>query len=235
MDPAYRYDRRNDRMLPLRNYMVLPGCRLHFQSCSRSLRNPIHPGRPGKNDHRHDHRTDDKEKNTVIFRILTGAVFRQPLFPTNQAKSQQIDNRKDINNAFSVLGINTGNSRITGNTLHNNDFHSRFTCSTEKISGTACDIETLFLILRCFSCCICESICIAPKFSKNNTVFLCLTDIYSFLNKYNCLLKLQTQRVKKETPEIFRHPFRIFHLIFSSASRIRMPGYLLLQLPSPVR
>lgn len=174
------------------------------------------------------YRTDQYSKR---YRKHDPEASRQSLFPTNQAKSQQIDNRKDINNAFSVLGINTGNSRITGNTLHNNDFHSRFTCSTEKISGTACDIETLFLILRCFSCCI----CIAPKFPKNNTVFLCLTDIYSFLNKYNCLLKLQTQRVKKETPEIFRHPFIIFHLIFSSASRIRMPGYLLLQLPSPVR
>ena len=91
--------------------------------------------------------------------------------------------------------------------------------------------QTLFLILRCFSCCI----CIAPKFPKNNTVFLCLTDIYSFLNKYNCLLKLQTQRVKKETPEIFPASLHNFSSYFSSASRIRMPGYLLLQLPSPVR
>ena len=31
-------------------------------------------------DHGDDHRTDDKEKNTVIFRILTGAVERQPLY-----------------------------------------------------------------------------------------------------------------------------------------------------------
>ena len=78
LDPAYRYDRRNYRMLPFRNHMVLPSCTLHLQSSSRSLRNPIHPGRPGKNDHRHDHRTDDKEKNTVIFRILTGLSKDSP-------------------------------------------------------------------------------------------------------------------------------------------------------------
>ena len=66
MDPAYRYDRRNHRMLPFRNRMVLYSCRLHLPGSSRSLCNPIHPCRPGKNDHCNDHRTDDKEKNTVI-------------------------------------------------------------------------------------------------------------------------------------------------------------------------
>ena len=44
MDPAYRYDRRNHRMLPFRNHMVLPGRKLHFQSCPCSLRNPFHTG-----------------------------------------------------------------------------------------------------------------------------------------------------------------------------------------------
>ena len=66
MDPAYRYDRRNHRMLPFRNRMVLYSCRLHLPGSSRSLCNPIHPCRPGKNDYCNDHRTDDKEKNTVI-------------------------------------------------------------------------------------------------------------------------------------------------------------------------
>ena len=66
MDPAYWYDRRNHRMLPFRNRMVLYSCRLHLPGSSRSLCNPIHPCRPGKNDYCNDHRTDDKEKNTVI-------------------------------------------------------------------------------------------------------------------------------------------------------------------------
>ena len=66
MDPAYRYDRRNHRMLPFRNRMVLRGRRLYFPGSPRSLRHPVYSGRPGKNDYRDAHRTDDKEKNTVI-------------------------------------------------------------------------------------------------------------------------------------------------------------------------
>ena len=63
---AYRYDRRNHCMLPFRNHMVLRGRRLYFPGSPRSLRHPVYSGRPGKNDYRDAHRTDDKEKNTVI-------------------------------------------------------------------------------------------------------------------------------------------------------------------------
>ena len=66
MASAYRYDRRNHRMLPFRNHMVLRGRRLYFPGSPRSLRHPVYSGRPGKNDYRDAHRTDDKEKNTVI-------------------------------------------------------------------------------------------------------------------------------------------------------------------------
>ena len=66
MASAYRYDRRNHCMLPFRNHMVLRGRRLYFPGSPRSLRHPVYSGRPGKNDYRDAHRTDDKEKNTVI-------------------------------------------------------------------------------------------------------------------------------------------------------------------------
>ena len=46
--------------------MVLRGRRLYFPGSPRSLRHPVYSGRPGKNDYRDAHRTDDKEKNTVI-------------------------------------------------------------------------------------------------------------------------------------------------------------------------
>ena len=66
MASAYRYDRRNHCMLPFRNHMVLRGRRLYFPGSPRSLRHPVYSGRPGKNDYRDAHWTDDKEKNTVI-------------------------------------------------------------------------------------------------------------------------------------------------------------------------
>ena len=44
----------------------LRGRRLYFPGSPRSLRHPVYSGRPGKNDYRDAHRTDDKEKNTVI-------------------------------------------------------------------------------------------------------------------------------------------------------------------------
>ena len=46
--------------------MVLRGRRLYFPGSPRSLRHPVYSGRPSKNDYRDAHRTDDKEKNTVI-------------------------------------------------------------------------------------------------------------------------------------------------------------------------
>ena len=47
-------------------FIVLRGRRLYFPGSPRSLRHPVYSGRPGKNDYRDAHRTDDKEKNTVI-------------------------------------------------------------------------------------------------------------------------------------------------------------------------
>ena len=87
MVPAYRYDRRNRRVLPFWNHMVLSGRRLHLQSSSRSLRNSLHPGRPGKNDHRHDYWADDKKKNTVITLFVLLLTFMRRISPIFRERS----------------------------------------------------------------------------------------------------------------------------------------------------
>ena len=52
-------------IVSFRNCMVLHRCRFHFQSSSWNLCNSVYPGRSHKNDHRHDHRTNDKKKNPI--------------------------------------------------------------------------------------------------------------------------------------------------------------------------
>ena len=74
-------------------------------------------------------RRKGKHKSNTSFYTLTSA---------NNTQRQKIKCCKYVDHPFPVLGIHTGNGRISSHTLHHDYFHSYFTSSAEKITSTAC-------------------------------------------------------------------------------------------------
>ena len=58
-----------------------------------------------------------------------------------------IEQSENENNPFTILRVNACDCGLTGNTLHDDNFHSNFAGGTKEISGTAGDIK-----LFSFSC-----------------------------------------------------------------------------------